>query len=74
VAERSYIIECEDVPLDEVRRMCCGPRMDPELYRALTEKIASLDNTVPACRSRRVHDRPPRSIVCSEALQSLAFQ
>lgn len=33
----------EDVPLDEARRMGCGPRMDPGLYEALTQKIRSLD-------------------------------
>jgi hypothetical protein len=38
-------IEFEDVPLDEARRMSRGPRMDPELYHALKEKIESLDNT-----------------------------
>ena len=45
MAERSPIIAFEDVPLDEARRMSRGPRMDPELYHALKEKIASLDNT-----------------------------
>ena len=45
MAERSPIIEFEDVPLDEARRMSRGLRMDPELYHALREKIQSLDNT-----------------------------
>ena len=38
-------IEFEDVPLDEARRMTRGPRMDPDLYHALKEKIHSLDTT-----------------------------
>jgi len=38
-------IDFEDVPLDEARRMSRGPRMDPELYHALKEKIESLNNT-----------------------------
>jgi hypothetical protein len=45
MAQQSPIIEFEDVPLDEARRMSRGPRMDPELYQALKEKIESLDNT-----------------------------
>ena len=39
------MIEFEDVPLDEARRMTRGPRMDPDLYHALKEKIQSLDTT-----------------------------
>jgi hypothetical protein len=42
--ERSPILECEDVPLDEARRMSPGPRMDLELYHGLKEKIESLNN------------------------------
>jgi hypothetical protein len=45
VVQRPPTIEFEDVPLDEARRMSRGPRMDPELYHALKEKIESLDNT-----------------------------
>jgi hypothetical protein len=45
VVQRPPTIECEDVPLDEARRMSRGPRMDPELSHALKEKIESLDNT-----------------------------
>ena len=45
MAERSSSIACEDVPLDEARRLSRGPRMDPELSHALKEKIQSLDNT-----------------------------
>jgi hypothetical protein len=44
MAERSPIIECEDIPLDEARRISLGPRMDLELYHALKEKIKSLNN------------------------------
>jgi hypothetical protein len=45
MARRSLIIAGEAVPLDEARRMSRGRRMNPELYRALMEKIESLDNT-----------------------------
>jgi hypothetical protein len=45
MAERSPIIVCEDVPLNQARRMSRGPRMDPELSHVLTEQIESLDNT-----------------------------
>jgi hypothetical protein len=38
-------IQFEDIPLAEARRMSRGPRMPPEPYRALKEKIESLDNT-----------------------------
>src|SRR5947208_9777446 len=44
MAEQSPIVECEDIFLDEARRIAQGPRMDPELYHALKEKIQSLDN------------------------------
>jgi hypothetical protein len=37
-------IQFEDIPLAEARTMGRGPRMDPQLYRALKEKIASLEN------------------------------
>ena len=45
MADPSSPIQFEDVPLDEARRMGRGPRMDPELYNALKEKIQSLDDT-----------------------------
>ncbi len=45
MADPSSPIEFEDVPLDEARRMSRGPRMNPELYHALKEKIQSLDTT-----------------------------
>jgi hypothetical protein len=38
-------MQFEDIPLDEARRMGRGPHIDPELYRALQQKIRSLDNT-----------------------------
>ena len=43
MAQQLSTIEFEDVPLDEARRMSRGPRMNPELYNALKEKIQSLD-------------------------------
>src|SRR5258707_144195 len=45
MADPSSPIEFEDIPLDEARKMSRGPRMDPELYHALKEKIRSLDTT-----------------------------
>ena len=39
MADRPYTLEFEDVPLDEACRMSRGPRMDPELYHTLKEKI-----------------------------------
>jgi hypothetical protein len=45
MTDSSSPIEFQDVPLDEARRMGRGPRMNPELYRALKEKIQSLDTT-----------------------------
>jgi hypothetical protein len=45
VADHSSPIQFEDVPLEEARRMGRGPRMDPELYHAIREKIQSLDST-----------------------------
>ena len=45
MAERSPIVECEDIPLDEARRMSRGPRMTPQLNRAIQEKIESLSTT-----------------------------
>jgi hypothetical protein len=44
MAERSPIIACDEVPLDEARRMSRGPRMDPEISHVLKQKIQSLDN------------------------------
>jgi hypothetical protein len=45
MVQRPPTIVCEDVPLDEARRMSRGPRMNPELYHALKEKLQSLENT-----------------------------
>jgi hypothetical protein len=45
MAEHPPPIQFEDVPLDEARRMGRGPRMDPELYQQLRERIQSLGNT-----------------------------
>jgi hypothetical protein len=45
MAQRSPTIEFEDVPLDEARRMTRGPRMDPELYHTLKEKLQALNTT-----------------------------
>jgi hypothetical protein len=41
MAQQLPIIEFEDVPLDEARRMSRGPRMNPERYNALQQKIGS---------------------------------
>lgn len=38
-------IHFEDIPLAEARTMSRGPRMNPELYQALKEKIQSLSDT-----------------------------
>jgi hypothetical protein len=42
--DRKLVIEFEDIPLEEARKMGRGPRMDPILYNALKGKIASLSN------------------------------
>jgi hypothetical protein len=44
MADQPPSFQFEDVPLDQARRMSRGPRMDPELYNALKQKIHSLDN------------------------------
>ncbi len=44
MAEHPPIIQFEDVPLEEARRMGRGPRMDPELYRELRTRIQSLSD------------------------------
>jgi len=38
-------ISFEDVPLAEARALRRGPRMDPVLYQALTQKIAALSTS-----------------------------
>ena len=45
MAEPSSPIAFEDVPLEEARRMGRGPRMEPQLYHALKDKIESLTDT-----------------------------
>jgi hypothetical protein len=50
MAEPPPPIQFEDVPLNEARRMSRGPRMDPELYHALKEKLPSLDDTATRLR------------------------
>ncbi len=45
MADQSPPIYFEDIPLDEARRRSQSPRMDPELYNALRQKIQSLDDT-----------------------------
>ena len=45
MAEQPSPIQFEDVPLDQARRVSRGPRMAPDLYNALKQKIQSLDNT-----------------------------
>jgi hypothetical protein len=45
MAQPSSAMQFEGMPLDVARRMSRGPRIDPELYRALQQKIQSLDNT-----------------------------
>ena len=45
MADYSTPIHFEDIPLDEARRMGRGPRMNPELYRALQQKLQLLGNT-----------------------------
>jgi hypothetical protein len=45
MADPSSPNQFEDISLDEARTMGCGPRIDPEQYRALQQKIQSLDTT-----------------------------
>jgi hypothetical protein len=45
MAEPLPPIHFEEIPLAEARTMGRGPRMNPELYHALKEKIESLGNT-----------------------------
>jgi hypothetical protein len=44
MAQSTPAIQFEEIPVDEARRMSRGSRMDPELYQALKEKIASRDS------------------------------
>jgi hypothetical protein len=45
MAEPPPSIQFEDIPLAEARTMGRGPRMDPELYHALHQKLQSLGNS-----------------------------
>jgi hypothetical protein len=45
MAQQPPTITCEDVLLDEARRMSRGPRMPPELSHVLTQNIPLLGNT-----------------------------
>lgn len=45
MAQQRATITFEDIPLDQARKITLGPRMEPDLYHALKEKIQSLDNT-----------------------------
>lgn len=42
MAQPTPSIHFEDIPLDEARRMGRAPRMDPELYQTLKNKIQAL--------------------------------
>jgi hypothetical protein len=44
MAEQRSPIQFEDVPIDEARRMGPGPRMNPDLYRELRTKMASMSD------------------------------
>lgn len=44
MADDSSPIQFEDVPLDQARRMGRGPRMEPQLYETLRQKIQSLSS------------------------------
>jgi hypothetical protein len=58
--QRPPTIVCDDVPLDEARRLRQGPRMDSELYHALKQNIQYLDNN--ATRVTLPEDTNPTSI------------
>lgn len=42
MAQETAPIRFEGIPLEEARRMGRGPRVDPELYQALTEELQTL--------------------------------
>jgi hypothetical protein len=64
LAPRPPTIACEDVPLDEARRLSHGPRMDPQLYQQLRARLQSLsgqavcmtiaDGTSPTTMNNRI--------------------
>jgi hypothetical protein len=45
MTQRTSSIPFEDIRLEQARQMSRGPRMDPALYQALTQKIQSLGHT-----------------------------
>ena len=45
MAEQPPRVQFDDVPLDDACRMSRSPRMAPDLYHALKQKLQSLDNT-----------------------------
>jgi hypothetical protein len=45
MAEQYPPFTIEDIPIEEARRMGRGPRMDPELYHALQQKLQSLGHS-----------------------------
>jgi precorrin-4 methylase len=45
MAEQPPSFHFDDIPLEEARRIGRSPRMDPELYSALKEKIQALNTT-----------------------------
>jgi hypothetical protein len=55
MAEPLPLIQFEDIPIDEARRMGRGPRMDPQLYQELKTRI-------PALTSHAVHMTVPEGI------------
>jgi hypothetical protein len=44
MADQSFPLQFEDIPLDEARRMGRGPRMEPMLYDTLRQKLQSLSS------------------------------
>jgi len=45
MADQAPSFQFEDIPIEDARRMGRGPRMNPELYNALKQKIRSPDTT-----------------------------
>jgi hypothetical protein len=45
MTQRTPSIQFEDIRPEQARQMSRGPRMDPALYQALTQKIQSLGHT-----------------------------
>jgi hypothetical protein len=70
MAERSPTIACEDVPVDEARRMSRGPRMPPELSHVLTQNIPLLGNTA----TRLLLPDGPNPITMKNRIQRVAAE